>query len=436
MQTYNYDIIVVGAGIAGISSAVKAGRLGTKVLLIEHFSFLGGMSTAGMVSPFMKHQVNGETLVKGIFEDIEDDMRSNYGMIDNGFFANSFRNASFNLITDSNVTVLFNTEIISVEKELDTIKSLTLFSVGKQITVYGKVFIDTSGDAILSFLGNLSYAKGDESSGRLQALTLFFRMRGINFVKALDYVKNNKHDFFNWMDYNFNLTKIISVAGYFSNVKKAIDENRLSSDVQYIFYTTLPSSGEASFNTTNILGLDGSDTYEITKAEILGRTQVKDVVKILNSEIPGFEKAFLLETAMHVGVRETRRVIGDYIITGEDIRTGKKFFDSIARGCYGIDIHGQRDENSVMEELPEGEYYEIPMRALVVKDAQNLLAAGRCISATREGHAALRIMPTSAATGEACGAIAALSIKNNYDIRNINYSELVELIKGNITIKK
>ncbi len=436
MKTKIFDIIVVGAGIAGLSAAIKAGRIGAKVLLIEHFSFLGGMSTAGMVSPFMKHQVNGETLVNGVFKDIEQEMRLQKGMIDNGFFANSFRNATFNLIKDSNVSILFNTQILEVEKDKNTITSLKIFTEGKEAKVYAKIYIDTSGDAILSHLGNFLYSKGDEKTGKLQALTLFFRMGGIDMVNALDYVKNNKHDFFNWMEYDFDLNKIISVAGYFSNIKKAISENKLSSDVQYIFYTTLPSSGEASFNTTNILGLDGSNTFEITKAELIGRNQVKEVVKILKNEVPGFENSFLLETAMHVGVRETRRVIGDYVISGEDIRKGRKFHDSIARGCYGIDIHGQKDENSIMEELPEGEYYEIPLRSLIVKEANNLLAAGRCISATREGHAALRIMPTSAATGEACGATAALASLDNVDVRDVKYEDIVELIKENITIKK
>lgn len=435
MLNFQYDIIVVGAGIAGISAAVKAGKLGAKVLLCEHLPFLGGMSTAGMVSPFMKHQVNGEILVRGVFEDIENNMRLYNGMIDNGFYANSFRNAAYNLVKDSNVNVIFNTQILSVNKIKNSIKSITILADGKQFEVPAKIFIDTSGDAILAYLGNFPYVKGDENSGKLQALTLFFRMAGINFIKALEYVKNNKNEFFNWMDYNFDLNKIISVAGYFNHVKKAIAENKLSPDVQYIFYTTLPSSGEASFNTTNILGLDGSDTLQITKAEIIGRNQVKQVVDILTNEIPGFEDAFLLETAMHVGVRETRRVIGDYIITGEDIRKGRKFYDAVARGCYGIDIHGQKDEESVMEELPEGEYYEIPLRALLVKDSDNLLAAGRCISATREGHAALRIMPTSAASGEACGALAAIAIKNNTHLRNIKYEELASLISTNLTIK-
>ena len=430
-----YAVIVVGAGIAGIAAAVKAGRSGVSVLLVEQYGFVGGMSTAGMVSPFMKHQVQGEVLVRGVFEDIEREMRKQHGMIDNGFFANSFRSASFHLLKESGCTLLLHSIISGVTKNNTTIESISIFTSGREITIKGKVFIDTSGDAQLLFLGNLPWVKGDEKTGLLQALTLFFRMGNIDLVKATEYAKNNKNELFDWMDYNFNLTKIISVAGYFSSVKKAIQEQRLSPEVQYIFFTTLPESGEGSFNTSNILELDGSSSIDLTKAELAGRKQVHQVVALLKNEIPGFEHSYLIETAPQVGVRETRRAVGDYAVTGDDIKHGNKFRDAVARGCYGIDIHGQKDESSRMEHLAEGDYYEIPLRALLVQNSTNVLAAGRCISSTREGHSALRIQPTSSATGEACGALAALSVKSHRAVREIEYNTVRDLISHNISKK-
>ncbi|MBZ0182582.1 MAG: FAD-dependent oxidoreductase [Melioribacteraceae bacterium] len=429
-----YDVIVVGGGIAGVSAAVRAGKEKAKALLIEHYGFVGGMSTAGMVSPFMKHQVNGDTLVKGIFQDIENEMRKRNGMIDNGFYANTFRTAAYHLLSEANCSILFNSEIIKVNRIDNRIKSLTVLVENQQIDIEADVFIDTTGDAQILYLGDFPWVKGDESTGKLQALTLFFRMGNIDIQKATDYVKNHKDDFFKWMTYDFDFTKIISIAGYFSNVKKAIEEGRLNPDVEYIFFTTLPESGEGSFNTSNILGMDASTSESLTQAEMIGRNQVYQVVQILQNEIPGFENSYLLETAVQVGVRETRRAVGDYIVTGNDIKNGSKFDDAIARGCYGIDIHGQKDESSRMEDLEEGQYYEIPLRSLIVKDADNLLVAGRCISSTREGHSALRIMPTSAATGEACGALAALASKNSSIVREINPQEVREIVKHNITV--
>jgi len=430
-----YDVIVAGAGIAGISAAVKAAREGVSVLLIEHYGFVGGMSTAGMVSPFMKHSVNDETLVRGIFEDIEKEMRNRNGMIDNGFYASSFRAAAFNLLQNADCNVLLHSEILKVNRIGKSIDSVTVLINGVEYVIRADVFIDTTGDAQLLYLGSFPYAKGDEKTGKLQALTLFFRMINIDIKIVTEYAKANKDNFFDWMDYNFNFSKIISIAGYFQQVKKAISEGRLQDDVQYIFFTTLPESGEGSFNTSNILGLDASTSHNLTQAELLGRKQVAQVVKLLQDEIPGFENSVLLETAVQVGVRETRRAIGDYAVTGDDIKFGHKFDDAVARAVYGIDIHGQKDEESRMEHLPEGQYYEIPVRALIVNDAENLLVAGRCISSTREGHSALRIQPTSAATGEACGALAALSVKQKKVVRKINYNDLQNLSAHNLTKK-
>lgn len=427
-----YDIIVAGAGIAGISAAVKAAQLGASVLLIEHYGFAGGMSTAGMVSPFMKHKVNDEILVRGIFEDIENEMINRKGMIDNGFYASSFRASAFELLKNANSTILLNAQINEVIRIGNSIKSIKVIANEEELTIDADIFIDTTGDAQLVYLGNFAWVKGDEKTGKLQALTLFFRMAGIDVRSVAEYAKQHKEDFFDWMEYDFDFDKIISIAGFFSFVKRANAEKRLPEEIQYIFFTTLPDSGEGSFNTSNILGIDGSTSEDLTKAELIGRNQVYQIVKLLQEEIPGFEKAILLETAVQVGVRETRRAIGDYIVTGDDIKFAHKFDDAIARGCYGIDIHGQKDEQSRMEHLPEGDYYEIPIRALIVKDADNLLVAGRCISSTREGHSALRIQPTSAATGEACGALAALAVKHKKQIRDINFKDVQKLITHNI----
>lgn len=430
-----YDIIVAGAGIAGISAAIKAARLGASVLLIEHYGFVGGMSTAGMVSPFMKHSVNNETLVKGVFEDIEHEMINRKGMIDNGFYASAFRASAYNLLSDANCTILLNARINEVKRIGNKIQSVIVVTDESELEIQAEVFIDTTGDAQLVYLGGFPYQKGDEKTGKLQALTLFFRMAGIDVRAVTEYAKQHREDFFDWMEYDFDFSKIISIAGFFSFVKRAISEKRLSDEIQYIFFTTLPESGEGSFNTSNILGVDGSTSEELTKAELIGRKQVAQVVELLQNEVPEFSNSFLLETAVQVGVRETRRAIGDYIVTGDDIRLARKFDDAIARACYGIDIHGQKDEESRMEHLKEGEYYEVPLRALIVKEAENLLVAGRCISSTREGHSALRIQPTSAATGEACGALAAISVKNNKSLREIDFRLVQKEIMYNITKK-
>jgi hypothetical protein len=420
----NYDIIVAGAGIAGISAAVKAGRLGARVLLIEHYPFLGGMSSAGMVSPFMKSVTGDIDLVKGIYRDVEKGMRKMGGMIDNGFYSWAFRSIANQLLEESHVDVAYNTDVVDADVNGNRINALTVATSWGLRKISARQFIDTTGDAQLVALGGFPWIKGDEKTGKLQALTLFFRMGGIDVKKTAEYSIQNQADFLPWMDFKYDFTRIISIAGYTGLINKAKEEGRFPEDVNYVFFTTLPSSGEGAFNTTNILGIDASTSEGITEAEAEGHRQVRLITDFLNRDVPGFENAFLIDTAVQVGVRETRRAVARYMMTGEDIMKGSKFEDSVARGCYGVDIHGQKDEESRMDDLEEGAWYDVPLRSLRVKDSENLMVAGRCIGATREGHAALRIQPTASATGEACGAAAALAVKMDVSLDEVPYEKL------------
>lgn len=427
-----YDIIVAGAGIAGISAAVKAGSLGCSVLLIEHYPFLGGMSSAGMVSPFMKSVTGDKELVKGIYKDVELGMREMGGMIDNGFYSWAFRSTANQLLLENKVEVAYNTDVIGVESHQGRITSLQVATPHGISRLYARHFIDTSGDAQLVALGNFPWEKGDEKTGKLQALTLFFRMGGIDVQKTAQYSIQHKDEFLPWMDFKYDFSRIISIAGYKGLIKKAKQQGRFPEDVDYVFFTTLPSSGEGAFNTTNILGIDPSSSDALTEAEREGHRQVAQIVDFLNQDVPGFETAYLIDTAVQVGVRETRRAVAQYMMTGDDILKAAKFDDVVARGCYGVDIHGQKGEESRMDELEEGAWYDIPLRSLRVKDADNLMVAGRCIGATREGHAALRIQPTAAATGEACGATAALAVKLGVTLDEVPYEKIREELIYNI----
>jgi len=427
-----YDVLVAGGGIAGIAAAAKASREGAKTVLIEKYPFVGGMATAGMVSPFMKHEVNGQTLVNGEFERLELEMIRMGGMINNGFYGNSFKLAAYKLLTEAGVDIITDAEIFEVEMLAKKMKSVKILTNNGVQRVEAEVFIDTSGDAQLVYLAGLPYQKGDEKTKKLQALTLFFTIENIDIPKVFENARQHPTDFMAWVDLHPDMSQIVSIAGFFSFVNKAKQQKLLSDSVEYIFFTSLPKSGEGSFNSTNILSLDATIPEQLTQAEMLGRQQTYELVELMQKEIPGFENANLFETAVQVGVRETRRAIGEYIYTGNDIAKGSKFDDKIARGCYGIDIHGQKDEESRMEHLPEGTYYEIPLRTLIVKDADNVMVAGKCISSTREGHSALRIMPTSAATGEAAGALAALATKLKMNIKDVSATEVQKLVSHNI----
>jgi hypothetical protein len=419
-----YDVIVAGGGIAGISAAVAAARNGATTLLIERYGFTGGMSTAGMVSPFMKYWVQREDgsrvpLVGGIFEEINGRMQAMGGMVENGFSALAFKHVTTEMLRTSGVDLALFSSTIDVERIGDRLTAIVIQSGNTVKRIEGNIFIDATGDAEVLYLANAPWVKGDEQTGLLQAMTSFFRVGGIDLVAACDDVRMHPDQYFDWSTKEYRPDTIVSIAGYKDIVKRAHERNELPDAVTYFFFTSLPGYGETAFNTTNILGLDGSSSFDLTQAEIEGRRQAMRSFGIIKRECPGFEQSYLIETGVQVGVRETRRAIGDYAVTGSDVRSGAKFNDAIARANYGVDIHGQKNEKSVMEYLREGEYYEIPVRSLIVKETENLLTAGRSISSTREGHAALRIQATSSATGEAAGLLASLTVRNACSVRDI-----------------
>ena len=433
-----FDIIVAGGGISGICAAVAAARNGADVLLIERYGFVGGTSTAGLVTPFMKFWIDDGTvrrpLVAGIFAEMNDRMVQAGGMVDNGFSPIVFRRVAAELLAEAGVTVQLHgliTDVLRTDKKLHAL--VVLDDEGSR-TISAAVFVDTTGDGDLLFLSGAPWKKGDEQTGLLQALTMFFRVGGIDLEQTVRDVALHPDQYFDWSTKQYDPHQIVSIAGYHDIVRRAKERKVLADAVQYFFFTSLPAPGEGAFNTTNILGLDGSSSTELTQAEIEGRRQVVQIMALLKNECAGFRNSYLIETGVQVGVRETRRAVGDYVMTGEDIRSGAKFPDAVARGNYGVDIHGQKGEKSVMEYLKEGDYYEVPMRALFVQEMVNLLTAGRSISSTREGQAALRIQATAAATGEAAGVIAALSLGCNGEVRVVSYQKVSEAVRasGNI----
>ena len=426
------DILIIGAGIAGISAAVKAGRLGAQVILIERYPFLGGMATVGMVSPFMRHTVGDQSLVNGIFADIQSHMRSHQGMVDNGFSTEAFRFAVINLLEEANVKVLTQCELVKVDHANAHITTITVSHAGILKSITPQVVIDTSGDAQVSHLSGFQTMMGREKDHVSQAMTLFFRMGGIEFAPILKDVRARPHDFFEWVNTEPDENGIIAVAGYYEAVKQAHEKGVLSPTIKYLFFASLPGSGEASFNTTSVMDLKATSSKDLTQAERYANAQVQEIVALLKAEISGFEKAYLLETATQIGVRESRRMIGERVMFADSIRSGEKFDDRIARGCYGVDIHGNSGEDDIMEELAEDAWYDIPKDCLLSKDVDNLLGAGKCISADFEAHGALRIMPTSAATGEAAGAWAALAIKNGSELRDVGTRLLQDQIRDNL----
>jgi hypothetical protein len=181
----------------------------------------------------------------------------------------------------------------------------------------------------------------------------------------------------------------------------------------------------------------GTDVWDLSYAEWMSRRQMRQIAEFLRRYVPGFENAYVMQSGVNVGVRETRRIVGDYQLTAEDVLSARRFDDAIARGAYPLDIHNPKGSGTVLKRLPPGEAYDIPLRSLMPKNTEGLIVAGRCISGTHEAHSSYRVMPIVMATGHAAGVAAALAARRSARPRQIPVEEIQrELVRQGASLRK
>lgn len=185
---------------------------------------------------------------------------------------------------------------------------------------------------------------------------------------------------------------------------------------------------EVSVNSTRVTNVLGTNVWDLSYAEWCSRRQMQQISNFLRHYVPGFKNSYIAQSGVNVGVRETRRVLGDYQLTGEDVVTARKFDDGIARGSYPIDIHNPEGKGTVLKRLPPGEAYDIPLRCLLTQQVDRLLLAGRCISGTHEAHSSYRVTPIAMATGQATGVCAALSSIRKISPREVPVAHVQDVL--------
>ncbi len=408
ITTSEHDVIVAGGGTAGVAAAVAAARNGADTILIERYGFLGGTMTAGLVNPFMTFHAGKEQIIKGIFQEIIDRLKDMDGYDEK---TKAFDNEVMKIVLDqmikeTGVKLLLHTYIAdALVTKGNAIRGVEAYNKSGRQAVLGRVIIDATGDGDVAVMAGAPYEKGREEDGLTQPMTLNFRMGGVDVERMPSREKINK----------------------LFEEAKAKGEIKIPRENVLYFLTT--RKGEIHFNTTRIVKVDGTKADDLTYAEIEGRRQMVELIKFLKEKVSGFENAYLMMSAVQVGVRETRRIIGEYVLTGEDIVKARKFSDVIARGSYPIDIHSPTGEGTIIKRLPPGESYDIPYRCIVPKKVENLLIAGRCISCTHEAQAAIRVIPIVVAIGQAAGTAAALAAKLHVSPREMDVSLLQETLK-------
>ena len=401
-----YDVVVVGGGPGGFASAVAAARSGAKTILLEREGCLGGGATTMMVCPFMPHVTSpgpaGEprkVVNAGLFREMTDRLLAR-GQAQDGACI-SFDDEYLKIVLDemaaeAGVQVVFHAALFDAETDGRRVRAALLAHNGGPIRAEGKVFVDGTGDALLAAQAGAEVRFGDDR-GAVMPMTTKFVVVGVDLDRAP------------------NVQELKERCKRGASDRPALLNTNLST------FRTKPN-GRVHFNAIRVPG-DTIDPLSLSQAEAEGRRRVENFVAWLRATVPGFERCFLEKMGSHIGVRESRRIVGDYYLTGDDWRRCARFDDAVACCAYGIDIHGQRPGETNLQSLPPGGWYQIPYRCLVPKGLENLLVASRSISSDREAHSSLRIMPTVMNIGEAAGYAAALTLPAG-DVRAVDVPAL------------
>lgn len=409
-----YDIIVIGGGFAGSGAALAAARGGAKVLLIERLNCLGGAPSTMAVNPFMGNATRisekGEfkELSRGILEEIIIELRSMNAMRLNVFNPEYLKIILNRKMQEANVDLLFNSFFVTAEREEQRVTSVTVANKSGLVKLEADYFIDATGDADVAFAAGFPTRLGRPSDNLCQPMTLCFSIAGVDAEK---FEEQQPHICKKWLE----------------EKKKGIIKNPM--DGIMVFHTVFP--GIVQLNATRIVKRNPVDCWDVTKADIEAREQIFELHDFLVRCVPGFENSKVLSSAPQTGVRESRMIDGEHILTAEELVACTKFEDAICCGNYDIDIHNPEGSGTSHYYFPSGQYYTIPYRCLIPKNAENLLVAGRCISATHEAQASIRIMRIVCTLGEAAGTAAAIAVQNKIPVKQIDVNKLKQTLVEN-----
>jgi len=437
------DVLVVGGGPAGLGAALGAAQAGARVILAERYGFLGGNATAALVMPLMsfhtQHHVPekrgvttllptdhgpGEAVIAGVLAKLLERLVRMGGAIPPSLatgYVVPFDPEMFKLV--AGVQFLFHAFASGTLGKNGAVEGVVFETKSGPLAIRARTTIDCTGDGDVSVQAGAPSVTG-RADGLVQPMTLMFRMTEFQQAAFENYVKENPKQ---WR----------GVHGLWDLVQKATQAGELKLPREDILFFATPHEGEVSVNSTRVTRVLGTDVWDLSYAESQSRRQMRQISEFLRRYVPGFEKAYVMQSGVNIGVRETRRVIGEYQLTADDVLSARKFDDAIARGAYPVDIHNPKGAGTILKRLPPGEAYDIPLRCLLPKKTERLIVAGRCISGTHEAHSSYRVMPIVMATGQAAGVCAALAARGPFSPRKVPVRDVQhELLRQGASLRR
>ncbi|MFA6074851.1 MAG: FAD-dependent oxidoreductase [Negativicutes bacterium] len=436
-----YDCIVIGGGTAGACAGIAAARKGLKTLIVESFGFLGGTQTGALVTPLMSTLITDpdKANISGINNEIVQRMEATGDASGVWFNPEELKLVLEELAIETGAELLYFTQCIGVKTDGRKITSIQIFNKGGIQELAADYFIDCSGDADVAIMAGVPYESGSPKSGKNQHISLRFECGGIDlpeFAKYMTKISGWEHN-----PRELHAAHTNYKAGDLSPAFAAgVSENLLKpGDGNYFQMFSIPGKPDAvAFNCPEIKeDHNGVNPEHLSKAVIKGHQMIRRYLKFMRVKFPGFEKAYINQVAAQVGVRETRRIVGDYILTAEDVASSRKFADGIARSNWYMDVHGSDEEREQVEnfksaELPDNEkYYDIPYRCMYSSKVTNLLVAGRCISSDFPAQSSYRIIPTCRALGEVAGYAVFLAQTAGCGVAEITGEQIQPLLRAN-----
>ena len=415
----DYDVIIVGGGTAGVVAAVAAGRHGATTLLIEQYGHLGGTAVGGL--PFLGiYDGNDKRVNAGILQELVERMKAEGGCLDGCFGATwmdagyrfsitpyeqeTYKYVAQEMVLEAGVDILFHTFVSDVSAVDGQIQSIEVVNKSGKSRYTAKVYIDATGDADVAYMAGVPMQEKTVT----QNASILFKMGGVDTGKMLTALHEGS-GIQGWGNWHTRILTgprlddpeegLIHMAGHF------VDENGKKTT----FTAISCISTELYINATRTVNIDGADAQSVSFGEIAERRNVNSIIATLKRCVPGFEKAHLISTAP-LGIRESRNIQGDYVLTRDDVLGGKQFEDSVARGAYPIDIHDPKGGPTQFQFIQGNGSYSIPYRCLLPKGVSNLLVAGRCLSASSNGMGSARIMGAVSSQGQAVGTAAAMAV--------------------------
>ena len=433
-----YHLIVVGGGLTGVAAAVSAAREGLQVLLVEQGGYLGGAMANGLIYPFMRFWTqmdSGETkwLSAGLFTEMRNrcyaylqgvgpckpvaeessaKLEFNFTSGAGDFNTEYFKYVLDDMVAEAGVDVLYHASLFKVTTADTKVQKIHVATRSGELELEADFFVDATGDGDLFAFAGCDFQLGRDADGLSQPMTTCFRMANVDETKLTHATMQEMQDAY----------KQKQAEGAITNPR----ENILT------FRGKAMGKGIVHFNTTRIIKLNPTDPLDVSKAEAMARKQIWEMLQFLKEGgFPAFKDAFIVSSATNIGVRESRKLRGLHVLTAQELVDCTKFEDSIALGDYDIDIHNPAGTGTSHYYFKPGTYYTIPYRSLVAKEFDNLLVGGRCISATHEAQASIRIMPICATTGEAAGTAAAIAWKSGATAHTVDVKAVQAKLREN-----